>query len=48
MERNGLKSEQLDERRGKQVLRGVLLHVVNAARPIHWPWTVPGGTSAVV
>ncbi len=42
MERNGLKSEKLDERRGKQMLRGVLLHVVNAARPIHVAVDGPG------
>jgi hypothetical protein len=34
MERFGLKAEKLDERRGKQMLAGVLLHVVDPARPI--------------
>jgi len=34
---NGLEIEELDERGGKQVLAGVLLHVVDAARPIDLP-----------
>ena len=42
MERHGLKSEKLDERRGKQMLRGVLLHMVNAARPVHVAVDGPG------
>src|ERR1700746_2762071 len=37
MERNRLKSKQLDERGRKQMLPGVLLHVVDAARPVDHP-----------
>ena len=42
MERDSLKSEKLDECGGEQMLRGVLLHVVNAARPIHVAVDGPG------
>jgi hypothetical protein len=34
VETDGRNAELLDEHRGKQMLAGVLLHVVQAARPI--------------
>ena len=34
MEADGLDAELLNEHRGKQVLAGVLLHVIQAARPV--------------
>lgn len=37
MERDGLKSEKLNERGRQQMLCGVLLHVIEAARPINLP-----------
>ena len=34
MEGDGLEAEKFDEGGGEQMLRGVLLHVVEAARPV--------------
>lgn len=34
MKRNSLKSEELDERGGEHVLRGMLLHMIESPRPV--------------
>jgi hypothetical protein len=47
MEGDGLEAEQFDEGGGEQMLGRVLLHVVEAARPVNlavdWTWGDLGG-----
>ena len=43
MEGDGLEAEEFDEGGGKQVLRGVLLHVVEAAGPVNLAVDGAGG-----